>query len=160
MVVPRNIRRKATKEERRAEEEGRRERQRCGMPPWKNPDGSIRCEKLASDWTLRQWADDYTASKKVLKEFIYTRDVYGWNTSQLESAITFCIRQAGYTTDVKVSFVVGRQHIIVRPSNRLSRMFPPITSQPCATLERQIKLVWPPRRRYNPRWYNWIPHRA
>ena len=60
-----------------------KERNRKGLPPWigsysrnvpasRNalPDGEI---QLKSSRTVRQWCDDYCASDKLLKEFVYTK---------------------------------------------------------------------------------------
>lgn len=59
------------------------ERVRKGLPPWVGshshnpstpwnalPEGEI---QLKSSRTVRQWCDDYCASNKVLKEFVYTK---------------------------------------------------------------------------------------
>ncbi|KAI0052871.1 hypothetical protein FA95DRAFT_1553158 [Auriscalpium vulgare] len=42
---------------------------------------------LRSSWTLRQWADHYCASNKTLKEFVYTKTVYGWDLGNLRQKI-------------------------------------------------------------------------
>lgn len=60
-----------------------KERIRKGLPPWigsysHNPLSSRRAPpegeiQLKSSRTVRQWCDDYCASNKILKEFVYTK---------------------------------------------------------------------------------------
>ena len=81
-------RRSATKEEKRAAEVKRTTRKDCGLPPWVRspwvrsaPDSWFRESNvtpapavvLKSLKTLRQWADEYCASDKLLKEFTYKK---------------------------------------------------------------------------------------
>ena len=59
------------------------ERIRKGLPPWvgsysRNPSASRNAPleggiQLKSSRTVRQWCDDYCASNKILKEFVYTK---------------------------------------------------------------------------------------
>jgi hypothetical protein len=69
----------ATQAERRAYGMWSQERRVRGLPPWiTNMDGWVdgMCEDarpLRSSNTLRQWADDYCASQKYLKEFVYKK---------------------------------------------------------------------------------------
>lgn len=50
------------------------ERDAKGLPPWTNrsfvPSAG---SELKSSHTVRQWCDDYCASNKLLKEFVYTK---------------------------------------------------------------------------------------
>ena len=60
-----------------------KERDRRGLPPWigsysRNPSASRNAPtegeiRLKSSRTVRQWCDDYCASNKLLKEFVYTK---------------------------------------------------------------------------------------
>jgi len=60
-----------------------KERNRKGLPPWigsysRNPSASWNAPsegeiRLKSSRTVRQWCDDYCASNKLLKEFVYTK---------------------------------------------------------------------------------------
>jgi hypothetical protein len=62
------------------------ERQKRGLPPWVGPadletqTGVVQqprsTEVLKSSWTLRQWADDYCQSRKILKEFVFEKVRY------------------------------------------------------------------------------------
>lgn len=69
-------RRKATLEE--IDQFKTRERVRAdeGLPPWVDPDGTDHLNVLQSSITLRQWADEYCTSPKVLKEFVYEKVAY------------------------------------------------------------------------------------
>lgn len=79
-------RRKATSEEVKNAKAWRKERKARGLPPWVGPGMSLerwnvvgpevdpsQTSVLKSSKTLRQWADEYCASKKHLKEFTYDR---------------------------------------------------------------------------------------
>lgn len=74
-------RRKATKEDIKAAKERKAIRQACGLPPWVavGPESWLqqqapeRAVVLESSKSLRQWADEYCASDKLLKEFTYTK---------------------------------------------------------------------------------------
>jgi len=67
------------------------QRKACGLPPWVadlNTEGvSEQDHVLKSSMSLRQWADEYCASPKYLKEFVYDQVLYGWDMQQLEDAI-------------------------------------------------------------------------
>jgi hypothetical protein len=100
-----------------------------GLPPWvdnilpprgahnynTSPHGGLR-----SSWTLRRWADDYCASDKLVKEFMYEKVVYGWDTATLTAAIRKLVQNTGYQGKVEVSFEVSSAHITVKSSNRLA----------------------------------------
>ncbi|KAJ7706210.1 hypothetical protein B0H17DRAFT_616644 [Mycena rosella] len=99
-----------------------------GLPPWITSidawsEGlSANATVLKSSRTLRQWADEYCASPKHLKEFTYEKVVYGWNIRQLENAIRATILAAPYSGNVSVDFSTSASTIYIRPDNRLSRM--------------------------------------
>lgn len=64
-----------------------KERIRKGLPPWigsysRSPSASWNALsegeiQLKSSRTVRQWCDDYCASNKILKEFVYTKVCFG-----------------------------------------------------------------------------------
>ncbi|KAJ7487574.1 hypothetical protein B0H11DRAFT_2013955 [Mycena galericulata] len=102
-----------------------------GLPPWvsssegwvPSTDGTTsNAPVLKSSRTLRQWADEYCASPKYLKEFTYEKVPYGWNIRQLENAVRASILAAPYRGDVSVEFTTSASKIYIRPDNRLSRM--------------------------------------
>ncbi|KAF9457074.1 hypothetical protein BDZ94DRAFT_1176407 [Collybia nuda] len=104
------------------------ERKVLGLPPWITsidewfeglPDDS---NKLRSSRSLRQWADEYCASPKYLKEFKYEKILYGWNLQKLESAVRSAIQSTMYHGLVEVEIKTFRSRILIRPDNRLSRM--------------------------------------
>ncbi|KAJ6604625.1 hypothetical protein DFH09DRAFT_1123331 [Mycena vulgaris] len=99
-----------------------------GLPPWVSSidawsEGmSTNATVLKSSRTLRQWADEYCASPKSLKEFTYEKVVYGWNVRQLENAVRAAILATPYHGDIAVKFSTSASTIYIRPDNRLSRM--------------------------------------
>ncbi|KAJ7900318.1 hypothetical protein B0H14DRAFT_2673209 [Mycena olivaceomarginata] len=99
-----------------------------GLPPWvTSPDAyaagmSTNATVLKSSRTLRQWADEYCASPKHLKEFTYEKVPYGWNIRQLENAVRASIVASPYHGDVTVKFTTSASKIYIRPDNKLSRM--------------------------------------
>ncbi|KAK0478383.1 hypothetical protein IW261DRAFT_1551706 [Armillaria novae-zelandiae] len=119
--------RKARWKERRAFSSWIKERDACGLPPWipsiQATDTYPTLEDstvLRSSKTLRAWADEYCASPKYLKEFVYVKSVYGWNLRNLESAIRSIIKSSLYTGDLEVNFETSGK-VYIRPDNRLSR---------------------------------------
>ncbi|KAI0076075.1 hypothetical protein K474DRAFT_1698656 [Panus rudis PR-1116 ss-1] len=129
------VRRKATAEEKKVAEHWGRIRKARGLPPWVGPGTSLQSWNLAmnpavdfhqtnvlkSSKTLREWADEYCASNKHLKEFTYRKVVYGWNFSALEDAIKAAIRSTYYRGTISVKFLHTANKIRIRPDNRLSR---------------------------------------
>ena len=67
------IRRKATKEEIEAYKEDEKAHDEAGLPPWQDLGSSRRSDKSPSSMTLRDWADEYAASRKKLKELVYEK---------------------------------------------------------------------------------------
>ncbi|KAJ7092700.1 hypothetical protein C8R44DRAFT_816319 [Mycena epipterygia] len=120
--------RKATRAEIKAFKGWLEDRTARGLPPWVTSidawsEGmSTNATVLKSSRTLRQWADEYCASPKHLKEFTYEKVVYGWNIRQLENAVRASILAAPYHGDVAVKFNTTASTVYIRPDNRLSRM--------------------------------------
>ncbi|KDQ63577.1 hypothetical protein JAAARDRAFT_29599 [Jaapia argillacea MUCL 33604] len=120
-------RRTATREERKGFKAWLKERIGRGLPPW-IPQNSLvsgdplgNAEVLKSSKTLRQWADEYCASPKYLKEFTYEKVVYGWHIAALKDAIRAAILSTNYRGTITVDFETKSSKITVRPDNRLSR---------------------------------------
>ena len=137
--------RKASRRERKDYREWILQRTRKGIPPWTFVPGLANGQwsqaaiamaahpttKLVSSdpplatsnssKTLRYWTDSYCSSPKLLKEFVYTKLLYGWDLTQLESAIRSTIALAPYHGDIHVSFTPINSKIYIRSSNRLSR---------------------------------------
>lgn len=78
------VRRKATRQEKKSVKAWNHERTARGLPPWVGPEtgwGAGRpsdalvhqTNVLKSSKTVRQWADEYCASHKMLKEFTYEK---------------------------------------------------------------------------------------
>jgi len=113
-----------------------KERTTKGLPPWignysRNPSSSRRTPpeseiQLKSSQTVRQWCDDYCTSDKILKEFVYTKYVYGWDFGALKQAIdALIVKQASYDGKLKIKFTPSPSAsnlIIVRPTNTLSKL--------------------------------------
>jgi hypothetical protein len=72
-------RRRAKRAEKTAFKHWVEERTARGLPPWATHMGGWRegigddVNVLRSSRTLREWADDYCASRKYLKEFVYEK---------------------------------------------------------------------------------------
>ncbi|KAG2154818.1 hypothetical protein DEU56DRAFT_770605 [Suillus clintonianus] len=123
-------RRKAQKSERKAAKAWDAERARRGFPPWIGSDYAWREDQqysmqtnavLKSSWTLRQWADDYCASRKYLKEFNYHKIAYGWNFEAIRIAAISVVNSTHYRGDLTVQFETSQNIVSVRSHNRLSR---------------------------------------
>ncbi|KAH9962212.1 hypothetical protein BC827DRAFT_1130653 [Russula dissimulans] len=103
------------------------------------PRGADR-DVLKSSWTLRQWADNYCQSRKIFKEFVYEKVIYGWDLDRLEGAIRAAIKSTHYNGDhVHVSFELGHHTVIVRPDTSISRAL----SNPWLKLLLIIILIYP-----------------
>ncbi|KAI0669846.1 hypothetical protein C8Q78DRAFT_1070319 [Trametes maxima] len=124
-------RRRAIKSEIKAAKERKQIRDEYGLPPWIAPGpeswyNSIEvspppeAQLLGSSKSLREWADEYCASDKLLKEFTYTKVIYGWNVTNLKQAVAAAIRSV-YSHNVTVDFEISNHKIHIRPDNRLSR---------------------------------------
>lgn len=79
----------AKRKEIKSYKEWEERRKNLGLPPWVSRDdnitdgSSVHLDGLRSSKTLRQWADDYCASPKYLKEFVYKKvlfHIYSPNT--------------------------------------------------------------------------------
>lgn len=142
---PASGKRKAKRVERKAYKAWVEQRNAIGYPPWVDgvngwidgmPDET---NSLKSSKTVRQWADEYCASPKYLKEFVYEKVctsavhpgncskfelkvLYGWNLQQLESAVRSSIEATPYHGSLEVEITRHASRVYVRPDNRLSRM--------------------------------------
>ncbi|KZT30564.1 hypothetical protein NEOLEDRAFT_1144182 [Neolentinus lepideus HHB14362 ss-1] len=121
---------KATRAEKKFTDLWQKERTNKGLPPWIGPEWRDRAgvdalregRVLKSSKTLRQWADEYCASPKYLKEFQYQKIVYGWNIQALTSAIRAAIVSTHYRGTLKIDFETTADKIFIRPDNKLSRI--------------------------------------
>ncbi|KAJ3484332.1 hypothetical protein NLJ89_g11988 [Agrocybe chaxingu] len=134
-------RRKATKDEIKAFKVDEHAHINEGIPPWENRDRTTRWNRQASSKSLREWADEYAASPKLLKEFLFEKvqmqfivmhvaliafialfqSLYGWNATKLQSAIISSIHSTSYTGIISTTFLPSLSRIAIRPDNRLSR---------------------------------------
>ncbi|KAG8840609.1 hypothetical protein FRB96_009021 [Tulasnella sp. 330] len=73
---------------------------------------------------LRRWADEYCASKKMLKEFNFHKIVHGWNLSALQQEISRTLKAnwAHSSHTPTITFSVASDVVSVRPDNWLSRI--------------------------------------
>ncbi|OAX44267.1 hypothetical protein K503DRAFT_789010 [Rhizopogon vinicolor AM-OR11-026] len=111
--------RKAKKSEVKASKVWDSDRESRGFPPWI---GLMHTSSvLKSSWTLRQWADDYCASRKYLKEFNYRKVAYGWNFESIRLAAISVINATHYRGDLSVEFETSEGVVSIRSHNRLSR---------------------------------------
>ena len=120
-------RHRSSRKERKAAEKWRLFKEQSGYPPWAQSDNLGENQRppnnlvTRSSRTFRQWADDYCASDKLLKEFVCEKVVYGWNVAALQKSIETLIKSTYYTGNLSVSFSVTGNKVYIRPSNRLSR---------------------------------------
>ncbi|KAJ7597017.1 hypothetical protein C8J56DRAFT_918930 [Mycena floridula] len=115
-------RHRAKKADRRAFERFLEETSENGLPPWNPRFPNSDSTPLRSSKTLREWADEYCLSDKYMKEFLYEKQIYGWNLKKLELAVRSSIVASFYQGDIQVDFVKTGSKIYIRPDNRLSRM--------------------------------------
>ncbi|PFH54451.1 hypothetical protein AMATHDRAFT_134053 [Amanita thiersii Skay4041] len=126
--------RKVGRQEQKQHDAWYTERASRGLPPWIGSAYRFRAQTnvvmqdlddsfaLQSSKTLREWADEYCASPKCLKEFVYKKVLYGWDFEQLERAIRTIISTTPYNGNLEVSFIPQGSKVTIRPDNRLSRM--------------------------------------
>ncbi|KAF9044573.1 hypothetical protein BDZ89DRAFT_1194718 [Hymenopellis radicata] len=119
--------RKAKYNERKLHNKWVKHRDAQGLPPWISSESGVLTDDysvvLKSSKSLRAWADDYCASPKNLKEFVYVKSLYGWDLQTLEQAIRTSINGASfYSGSLTVEFEKSATKVYVRPDNRLSRM--------------------------------------
>ncbi|KAH6917410.1 hypothetical protein BKA70DRAFT_333703 [Coprinopsis sp. MPI-PUGE-AT-0042] len=144
------VKRKALRMEVKAHKNWAEQRSQLGLPPWSTIDDidlsdspailspysatplpnatwienltTIERNPIRSTKNVRDWADEYCASPKYLKEFVFQQELYGWNLAQLEGAIRSAVVSTPYSGNLEVSFTKHRSRIYIRPNNRLSRM--------------------------------------
>lgn len=136
-------RRRATSTETKRHLAWAEKRREMGYPPWISEieEGNDLTEvphTLRSSKTLRQWADEYCASPKYFKEFVYekvglhlsflpiflilSQVLYNWNFSQLKTSLHSLILSTPYNGDLLITLTPHYSKIYVRSSNPLSRM--------------------------------------
>ncbi|KAG8879354.1 hypothetical protein FRB97_001739 [Tulasnella sp. 331] len=114
---------------------------------------------LAPSRSLRQWADDYCASNKVIKEFNFDKVVYGWNLELLRGKIYDTVKanwdpkHGGLHHKVEVWFETSHDVVSVRPDDWLSRMLSHqwIKAVLCILLIYPL-LIWPAKQFYGGEW--------
>lgn len=80
---------------------------------------------LMSSRSLRDWADEYCASRTHLKEFVFTKHVYNWNFASLTSALRSHIAKSYDTRlqkgTVHIFIETKADKVYVRPDDPMSR---------------------------------------
>ena len=72
---------------------------------------------------LRDWADEYCESRRILKEFEFKKVLYGWNMAALRQAVETTIRGNSVHYDQPaIDFILQGDTIAVKADNKLSRM--------------------------------------
>lgn len=116
-----------TRKENKAAEKWRKFKEVNGYAPWvqaetlDEADPAPGSTVFRSSRTFRDWADEYCASEKLLKEFVFEKVVHGWNLGALEKSIETLIKSTYYTGDIKINFSVTKNKVYIRPTNDLSR---------------------------------------
>ncbi|PPQ99605.1 hypothetical protein CVT24_005181 [Panaeolus cyanescens] len=123
-------RRKAKRKDVNAYKDWEKKRNAMGLPPWvMEADviaaveglGAPREDGLRSSKTIRDWADEYCASPKYLKEFVFEKVIYGWNIQKLQDAIRSTIESTPYSGDVSIEIRPYNSKVYIRPDNKISR---------------------------------------
>jgi hypothetical protein len=120
-------RRQTTRKEKKAAKKWREFKEQSGYPPWVQGDDLSGPQRVPNDLvvrssrTFREWADEYCASDKMLKEFVFEKVVYGWNIGALRQSIETLVKSTYYSGNLKVTFPVTGNKIYIRPTNQLSR---------------------------------------
>jgi hypothetical protein len=120
-------RQKTRRKENKASERWSKYKSETGYPPWMPPGTMDEVQSLTreprfhSSRTVRDWADEYCASDKLLKEFVFEKVVHGWNMGALQRSIETLIKSTYYTGDLTISFPLSANKVYIRPTNRLSR---------------------------------------
>lgn len=123
---------KATRKERKAARAWQHERRARGLPPWIGPDAgwvpraqvamnSSHMNVYKSSKTVREWADEYCGSPKILKEFTYTKVIHGWNFDALEAAVVAAVKSTYYQGSLTVKFEAHGDEVHVRADHWLAR---------------------------------------
>ena len=123
----------------------RKEREGLGMAPWLTshdspaalishtnskavalpPTTESETTGLMSSRSLRDWADEYCASRTHLKEFVFTKHVYNWNFASLTSALRSHIAKSYDTRlqkgTVHIFIETKADKVYVRPDDPVSR---------------------------------------
>ncbi|TFL03442.1 hypothetical protein BDV98DRAFT_504467 [Pterulicium gracile] len=123
----------------------RKEREGLGMAPWLTshdspalistfhtnskavaiPSTESETTGLMSSRSLRDWADEYCASRTHLKEFVFTKHVYNWNFASLTSALRSHIAKSYDTRlqkgTVHIFIETKADKVYVRPDDPMSR---------------------------------------
>ncbi|KAG7099109.1 hypothetical protein E1B28_000982 [Marasmius oreades] len=124
--------RRSRRAENKAFDKWTRYRENSGLPPWvsDSPQGPhvdplLPSNALKSSKTVRQWADEYCASPKHLKEFTYRKVIYGWDMNLIHLRVNNIITSAVgplYRGTIEVDFEHRNNKIYIRPDNQLSRI--------------------------------------
>ncbi|KAG8994550.1 hypothetical protein FRB94_009797 [Tulasnella sp. JGI-2019a] len=152
IALGKQFRRKATGEEKDRSEERKNHLEGAGLPPWVHLPGEPVGTQAGVDkdearrrfqygvhgpdqtfddsgvqpplQDLRQWAEEYCESRKMLKEFNFEKIVHGWNFLELQGEIAKTLRAnwAHPKNDPHIKFHASSEIISVRPDNWLSRM--------------------------------------
>ncbi|KAF8321144.1 hypothetical protein DL93DRAFT_2052137 [Clavulina sp. PMI_390] len=109
-----------------------------GLPPWTPMSAFIAAEgggavQATSDQgsrdelkrDVREWADDYCASRKILKDFKFQKVVYGWDLGALKTSPILSPFLPTSTSspgqDISITFETTASRINIRPDHPLSR---------------------------------------
>jgi len=129
--------------------EWEKKRSGLGLPPWVREedthitDGSTApLDGLKSSKTIRQWADEYCASPKYLKEFLYEKVLYGWDMDQIESAIRSKIESSPYDGTIEIDFTLYRSEVYIRADNAVSRMLSRKWFKALSTILLVFPFIW------------------
>ncbi|KIM24638.1 hypothetical protein M408DRAFT_75641 [Serendipita vermifera MAFF 305830] len=101
-----------------------------GLPPWiavagmqaRDVEASVGTPQ-ASSRTLEEWAEDYIRTKRTMKEFKLSKEIYAWDIQALTTSLEYLIRSTGYRTDILIQFKTKPECVHVYSSGIISKIF-------------------------------------
>lgn len=102
----------------------------AGHPPWivrtkrlsKEEESSLGTTPRTSSRTFEEWLEDYVRSKRVVKEFKFFKEIYGWNLDYLSTTLKQVALSAGRSSSVTVSFKSSPDCVHVFSPNAISKI--------------------------------------
>ncbi|KAH8835709.1 hypothetical protein DL96DRAFT_1575314 [Flagelloscypha sp. PMI_526] len=116
---------KSGRRENKAFQRWQKDNHMSGTPPWisgdrawksTEDDSALPVAGLCNSRTIRDWADEYCKSEKLMKEFVFEKLICGWNLSAMENVIRKLVRNSLYQGGVFIHSLLFNS-----PDNKLSR---------------------------------------
>ncbi|KIM26486.1 hypothetical protein M408DRAFT_313576 [Serendipita vermifera MAFF 305830] len=113
--------------QKRAREVGRQ----VGRPPWLamaenqvyEDEALIGGTPLASSRSFQEWLEDYVHSRRVVKEFKFSKEVYAWDLEALKVSLEQLVRSTGYSATLRIGFKATPESVHIYSPNIVSKIF-------------------------------------